>query len=568
MAEALRGTVCVGVAFDTAWKTYTNGTAMPCATATNSGAQCYVYHYGSGCFFHDSGLILTCEHVRRACRRDINAHAGVLVVCPYKGPTTTLDWSEAWIAEVVAHTAHWDGTAGEPEDPPVHTLPDKDDAAVLRIRKKKSSLSTGVPAAQPITVGGSPLKVLRISETCLQHANHALQELASLGFPPAGGLETATPLLVQFSEILDDTFLKLTGSEMMPGHSGGPLVTMSGVVVGWNVRNRPDTTLYSHCKMIAVARKCIELTLPADVTWSSLLASEDEKKAHVEQVRSSVAAIGAQAAAVAEQGAQHAAGRAEQSAKGAASSATAAAGSAAHAVGGGYAGALQAQVQMGMAAAQQLQLLEGVEWLSFAAPHSGAPLQFGMRTALEPIPLQLPGAMTRSVALAPAVKPKRVVIQTSGDIAAISMPAQREEFESALASELELKLPPDSIELQPDERSVQIARREASIVLSGLTKIERRGVEAFVAEHLAFSAANLRVIPISGSLYLHIAGPAWAMLLLTQLFVAGDDGIRQLLLARGLGEPLDIRVASAQPADAAAAPAEPGPSQPVMPLAS
>ena len=51
VAEALRGTVCVGVAFDTAWKTYTNGTAMPCATATNSGAQCYVYHYGSGWFF-------------------------------------------------------------------------------------------------------------------------------------------------------------------------------------------------------------------------------------------------------------------------------------------------------------------------------------------------------------------------------------------------------------------------------------------------------------------------------------------------------------------------------------
>ena len=316
VADAQRGTVCVGVAFATAWKTYTDtGAPMPCTPTANGGVQCYVYHYGSGWFFHDSGLVLTCEHVRQACRRHINAHAGVLVVCPYKGPTTTLDWSEAWKAEVVAHTANWDGNTGEAEAPSVLTLLARDDAAVLRI---KSSLSTGVdiPATLPITVSGSPLKILRLSETVLEDPNDTGQELASLGFPPAGGLESATPTFVRYSEKLDDTFLKLTGSEMMGGHSGGPLVTMSGVVVGWNVRNDPNVKLYSHCKMIAVARECIKLTLPPGVTWSNLLATKDEEKAH----EKALAAITAKVAAVAEQSAMQAAGRAGQSAQGAASS--------------------------------------------------------------------------------------------------------------------------------------------------------------------------------------------------------------------------------------------------------
>ena len=65
----------------------------------------------------------------------------------------------------------------------------------------------------------SPLKILRLSETSLESANDTLQSLASLGFPPAGGLVSATPILVQCSDKLDDTFLKLTGSEMMGGHS-------------------------------------------------------------------------------------------------------------------------------------------------------------------------------------------------------------------------------------------------------------------------------------------------------------------------------------------------------------
>eukprot|EP00964_Phaeocystis_antarctica_P091976 scaffold59039_cov65-Phaeocystis_antarctica.AAC.2 len=286
---------------------------------------------------------------------------GVIVVCPYEGPTTTLDWSKAWKAEVVAHTAHWnpgeqpgycqprlavdgrtyctehkrlctlnttDCNPDAPEEasavPPVATLPGGNDAAVLRI---KSSLSTGVSTTLPITVGGSPLKILRLSETVLDDPYDTMQSLASLGFPPGGGLVSATPILVQFSEKLDDTFLKLTGSEMMPGHSGGPLMTMSSVVVGWNVRNRSDMKLYSHCKMIAVARKCIELALPTGVTWSNLLASEDEEKAHAEQQRASIAAIGGQAAAVSEKSAKQAAKSAKQSAKAAASSETAAASS-------------------------------------------------------------------------------------------------------------------------------------------------------------------------------------------------------------------------------------------------
>ena len=90
--------------------------------------------YAPHIFFHDSGLVLTCEHERWDIRRDIMAYqkaqaagaaapaaaAGAaataapapaaipaFVVCPYEGPTTTLDsWSKAWKAEVVAHTAN------------------------------------------------------------------------------------------------------------------------------------------------------------------------------------------------------------------------------------------------------------------------------------------------------------------------------------------------------------------------------------------------------------------------------------------------------------------------------
>ena len=87
-------------------------------------------------FFHDTGLVLTCEHERWDIRRDIMAYqkaqaagaaapaAAQLELQPqphphpqrylwsscvaYEGPTTTLDsWSKAWKAEVVAHTANW-----------------------------------------------------------------------------------------------------------------------------------------------------------------------------------------------------------------------------------------------------------------------------------------------------------------------------------------------------------------------------------------------------------------------------------------------------------------------------
>ena len=729
VAEAMHGTVCIGVAFDTAWKTYDNGTLMPFTHyTTSSGVQCYIYHYGSGWFFHDSGLVLTCEHVRRACRRDImtyqNAAAApaagaaatpapapaaihVVVVCPCEGPTRNLDWSKAWKAEVVAHTANWDPrdtssfcrlrvrrgrsfceeheryctvsttdcSPDAPEDasalPPVQTLPDHDDAAVLCI---KSSLSTGAAVAQPITVGATPLKVLHLSETCLQNVNHALQELASLGFPPAGGRQTATPTPVMFSGNFDATFLKLTGSEMMPGHSGGPLVTMSGVVVGWNVRHQPQIKLYSHCKMITASlkvassshfprerpgttclqptprrrrmwSKCVQASQPSEprlqrrqrrlqrrqrrlqrrqrrlqrrqrrlqhhqqrlwlrqrrlqrhqqrlqlrqrrlqhrqqrqqparpgkqslwaaqgaaiaeqgaqqAAWYAGQSAQDAAWSETAATYSATHAVGAaQSAAAAQQGAQQAAWCAQLGAQGAGSSATAAAGAAADAVGAAsnasasanaagtlaYVGALQATAQIAQVQVLAVQQLMGsVPYLNPAAPLSGAPLQFAsMSTALQPTALQLPAAPPGASALAPAMQPKKVVIQTSGDIAAISMPAQQDEFKSALASELELTLPPDIVTLEPDARTVQITRREATIALSGLTPIEGRGVEAFVAERLAVSAADLRVIFVPGSLYLHIAGPAWAMMLLTQFFVAGDDGIRQLLLARGLGEP-------------------------------
>ena len=339
---------------------------------------------------------------------------------------------------------------------------------------------------------------------------------------------------------------------ILSGHSGGPVLNRHGEVIGWAVRSttglgqlrpverlldalprvlekvapgRPGATVRD--QLLGHIPESERLNLGDGATWEAAtrILNEASEAAALAQASAEQATDAAQQVQAAIESARQEGER------------------------GAIIGLAKATLQQGIhqargavAALQAQGVILDVEFLG--GPLSGAPQHFsGMRNALEPITLREPGTVTGHEPLAPAMKPKQVVIQTAGDIAAISMPAQQEEFKSALASELELSLPPDIITLQADDQTVQITRRGASIVLSGLTKMERRGVEVFVAERLAFNAADLTVIPIAGSLYLHIAGPAWAMLLLTQLFLAGDDSIRQLLLARGLGEPLNIRVA-------------------------
>ena len=72
--------------------------------------------------------------------------------------------------------------------------------------------------------------------------------------------------------------LKVTGAQIMPGHSGGPLVTNSGTVVGWNFARNNEL---SWCRPIAEAEKCIRLVLPG--AWEQLFASAEAEGAHDRQ---------------------------------------------------------------------------------------------------------------------------------------------------------------------------------------------------------------------------------------------------------------------------------------------
>lgn len=257
--------------------------------------------YGSGFFLAASdGLLLTAEHVRRDCRGACITYASEgakLVVCPYLGDE--IDWSNAWGATVVAHTGSWNPT--DKQDLPEHglaagmVLRDLVDAALLR---PTYELMTGKQVSTPVCIPGTnataEITALPISTAPLK----TVQALYALGFPTAGGRMTPTPVPGGYS--LDETapaqaegtFLKFTGGEILPGHSGGPIVTDSGVCVAWSVRKGRGV---NHIRPIEAAKACIELVMGTEAWTAPLLATPDQVAAHEASVEQASAAAGAAA---------------------------------------------------------------------------------------------------------------------------------------------------------------------------------------------------------------------------------------------------------------------------------
>ena len=255
---------------------------------------------GSGLFLEAStGLLLTAEHVRRDCRDDCITYASEyakLVVCPYLGGE--LDWCNAWEAEVVAHTGSWDPAdkrnLPEPGLAAGMLLRDLVDAALLR---PTCELMTGTPVSTPVRIPGATAEItaLPISTAPLK----TVQALYILGFPTGGGKMTPTPVPAGYS--LDETdpaqaegkFLKITGGEILPGHSGGPIVTDSGVCVAWSVRKGRRV---NHVRPIEAANACIELALPCGVSWTAFLATEAQEAAHATSLQTEARAASVAAA--------------------------------------------------------------------------------------------------------------------------------------------------------------------------------------------------------------------------------------------------------------------------------
>jgi len=260
------------------------GVAVPAvktgqAQATWGGITYSVQLAGSGWFFDPRGLVLSCEHVRQQGRNLLQLNASSkLVVCPYVG--SELNWeAHAWEAQVLSHTEHWDTTITAQSEPAtsatVVVSPDNADAAVLRVTRH---MLAGLPVANPVMVGASPIATLRLGDpSTLRDA----EEVFILGFPKDRDKDESMPIATptstrgSYGNEMSDSYgrwIKVSGL-MMPGHSGGPLVGIRcpphggppmHVVYGWSVRAPKRTWSAAglcNCRPIGLARGCIDAAL-------------------------------------------------------------------------------------------------------------------------------------------------------------------------------------------------------------------------------------------------------------------------------------------------------------------
>ena len=237
------------------------------------GAQYTVKEIGSGWFFDTCGLVFTCEHVRRACRKAIaNVSGAKLVVCSCADECAAVDWQlYSWEAKVLAHTRHWDSTMATPEETEpatenVTSMSAPSDAAVLLVTKH---MHTGNPVSNPVTmpVSGEEITALAVgNSTTLKNG----ERLFVLGFPQMGGA-TSTPTKADFAgTFIDDhgNWLKVNAL-IAGGHSGGPAIGQPrdvqergtrGLVFGWNVRKQMHDVVAGMCHLrpIEAGRACMD----------------------------------------------------------------------------------------------------------------------------------------------------------------------------------------------------------------------------------------------------------------------------------------------------------------------
>ena len=241
--------------------------------------------WGSAFYFHEDGYLVTCEHVRQDTHLWSNRvqHGSVMVksalskppafvvVCPYEGGGAELNWQHSWRAEFVAHTGIEDPKYQNPvlEELAVagRVLPDKIDLAILRLVAPVAGTPLDKPPPLPFSTKDPVPR----------------QECWVLGYPLRGG---TTPTLVPVTcSFTHGNALKVTGAQIMPGHSGGPLVTTSGIVVAWNFRRNDEL---SHCQPIAEAEQCIRRVLTAPDAWGKLFATPEAEGAHARQQQHAV----------------------------------------------------------------------------------------------------------------------------------------------------------------------------------------------------------------------------------------------------------------------------------------